>query len=125
MDRGMRAIAITLVVGLALALSACEGGGDPVEQAKQDALTANRAAAHPIDPALLEDNPAVATTAAASPADRAYVEAMIEHHRAAITTAQAALRQSEEPEIRRMAQQAIEASTAQIATLQAWRPATR
>lgn len=114
MDRGMRATGIGL---LTLALVGCEGGGDPVQQAMGEAVASNRAAAHPLDPADL-------APAAGPSLDQTQVAELIEDHRRTLTTAQA-MAGSRDPEIRRLAQQATEASTAQIAALQAWEPAAR
>ena len=110
----MRAAGVLL---LGLLLSACEGGGDPVQQAMGEAVASNRAAAHPLDPADL------AATGGPS-LDQTYVTRLIEDHRRTLTTAQA-MAGSQDPQIRRLAQQAAEASTAQIAALQAWEPAAR
>ena len=103
---------------LALTLSACEGGGDPVEQALRDASAERQAAlvkdgevsgAAPVDPA------------SSATADEAYVARMIEHHRGAVAMAEAALRESRDPEVRRMAQEVIDTRTREIAAMQAWR----
>lgn len=109
----MRAVLTVLLA--ALALSACDGGGDPVEQALRETAAANQSAT------VRE----AATTSAASdePADAAYVARMIEHHRGAIAMAEAALRESHDPEIRRMAEAAIDDRTREIAEMMAWKPA--
>jgi uncharacterized protein (DUF305 family) len=116
---------VALLAGVGFALSACEGGGDPVEQAKQDALTANRAAAHPLDPSLL----ATATPGDAAPAvataDQTYVTDMIAHHRAAIATSREALGTLQDPALRSLAQAEIDTRSREIAELQAWKPAAR
>jgi uncharacterized protein (DUF305 family) len=121
----MRSASLAVIATLGLGLSACEGGGDPVEQAKQDALTANRAAAHPIDPSHLawtapgDAAPTVATV------DQAYVLAMIANHREAIATSQTALGQLQDPALRSMAQSVIDTRAREIAGLQTWKPAAR
>lgn len=104
------------LAGLALLLSACEGGGDPVEQALREASAAHQAAA-------TETTAEVEARAASPAADQAYVEAAIEEHRAAISRAEASLRETSDPALRELARSTIETRTAEIAALQAWRPA--
>jgi uncharacterized protein (DUF305 family) len=101
-----------LATAFALGLAACEGGGDPVEQALREASAAHQAAA-------------ARTTAeveAAPDADRAYVEAAIAEHRATIARAEASLRETSDPSLRQLAQTTIDALKAEIAALEAWRP---
>jgi uncharacterized protein (DUF305 family) len=104
------------LAGLALLLSACEGGGDPVEQALREASAAHQAAA-------TETTAEIEARAAAPAADQAYVEAAIEEHRTAIARAEASLRESSDPALRELARTTIETRKAEIAALQAWRPA--
>ena len=117
----MRATPAVLAVA-ALTLSACEGGGDPVQMALRDAAAERQAAA-------VKDGTvsAPATAPAIQPAsvdegDAVYVAGMIEHHRAAMKMAVDALASSDDPEIRRMAQAEIETRTREITALQAWKP---
>lgn len=100
---------------LTVALTACDGGGDPVQQALRETAAANHSAA------VKE----TATTAATDPAsvDRAWVAEMIEHHRGAVAMADVALARAQDPEIRRMAQAVKDARTREIAEMQAWKPA--
>lgn len=106
----MRAAPAVLV---ALVLSACEGGGDPVEQATREAAARHQAAA------LAEGT----TPPGPDPSgDGVYIEGMIAHHQAALAMAEAALRESRDPEVRRMARAAIDARTREISELRAWRP---
>lgn len=95
-----------------LALAACDGGGDPVEQALRETAAANQSAA------VRE----TATTSAPASADQVWIASMIEHHRDAVAVADAALAQSRDPEIRRMAQAVKDARTREIAEMQAWTP---
>lgn len=114
-----------LAVVSLLALAACDGGGDPVQQALRDAAAQRQAAAVQdgavSGPAHVEHT---STTDAGDAADRAYIAKMIAHHEDAVEMAQAALRDSRDPEIRRMAQAAVDAQTREIAEMRAWKPAT-
>ena len=138
-----------------LLAAACDGGGDPVQQALRDASAARHAAtvvdgqvsgpAAPVDHAAMghESAPASGATAgdqafAASEAemhrlmaaasgetvDQAYIAKMIAHHEGAVAMAQVALRDSRDPEIRRMAQAVIDAQTREIAEMRAWTPSS-
>ena len=55
--------------------------------------------------------------------DQSYIAKMIAHHQGAVAMAEVALRDSQDPEIRRMAQAVIDAQTREIAEMRAWRPA--
>lgn len=113
MRRGF--VAAALMTGLSLGLSACEGGGDPVEQALREASAARQAAATPT-------TAEVETKRSASAPDQAYVEAAIGEHRAAIANAEASLKASADPTLRQLAERTIETRRAEIAALQAWKP---
>ena len=103
--------------GVAVALSACEGGGDPVEQALRETSAAHHAAA--------TKTTAEAEAAPSAPTgDQAYVEEAIAEHRAAIARAEASLRETSDPALRQLAQTTIDTRRAEIAALQAWRPAS-
>lgn len=139
-------LALIAVAFLGLALTACDGGGDPVQQALRDA-SAERQAATVTDGQVSgpdhgsAGHASVGTTGdsafAASEAemhqrmmtasgetiDEAYIAKMIEHHRGAVAMAEVALKESRDPEIRRMAQLVIDAQTREIAEMRAWRPA--
>lgn len=141
------------IAGLAVVLAACDGGGDPVQQALRDASAARHAAATPataeVEPTAHDGHapaaPTAAPTAGATPGDRAfaasealmhrqmaaasgqtvdqaYIAKMIAHHEGAVAMAQVALRESRDPEIRRMAQAVIDAQTHEIAEMKAWTP---
>ena len=120
------ALVTTGLVVAGLALTACDGGGDPVQQALRDASAARHAAATPataeVEPAAHDGHAAIGSTpgdrafaasealmqrrmAAASgqTVDQAYIAKMIAHHQGAVATAEVALRDSRDPEIRRMA----------------------
>lgn len=138
-------------LGLIFALSACDGGGDPVEQALRDASAANHAATvrdgevtqrrvAAADHAAMGHGPTAGDQAfAASEAamhagmanasgatvDEAYIAKMIEHHRGAVAMADVALAQSRDPEIRRMAQAVRDTQTREIADMRAWRAAAQ
>lgn len=107
----------TAALGLALlALTACDGGGDPVEQALRETAAANQSAV------VKETATVEPTTPSHGMADRTRVAGMIAQHRVAVTTAEAALRESRDPDIRRIAQATIETRTREIAELEAWTP---
>lgn len=124
-------------------LAACEGGGDPVEQALRETAAANHSAvtqttaeadhsAHQTATGPTPGDCAFAASEAAMHAgmgaasgetvDQAYIAKMIEHHRGAVAMADVALAQSTDPEIRRMAQAVKDAQTREIAEMRAWTP---
>ena len=137
-------IRAALSVALVLLLGACDGGGDPVQQALRDTSAANHAAAarttaeaetthSPTSDATPGDRAFAASEAemhrkmaAASgrTIDQAYVAKMIAHHEGAVAMAKVALRDSRNPDIRRMAQTVIDAQTREIAEMKAWTPST-
>ncbi|WP_298099580.1 DUF305 domain-containing protein [Brevundimonas sp.] len=131
---------------LALTLAACEGGGDPVEQALRDTASKNHAArvqegvvsapahtgAHGTGTTTAGDAAFAASEAAmhagmarasGETVDEAYIAKMIEHHRGAVAMAEVALKESRDPEVRRMAQVVVDTQTREIAEMQAWKPA--
>ena len=100
------------------ALAACEGGGDPVQQALRDASAERQAAAY-----QGYDQTATETTDVPSAsADREAVDRLIGEHRRAITAAET-LRDSSDPALRQIAETTITARQREIAELQSWRPA--
>lgn len=138
----MRAILTALVA--TLTLTACDGGGDPVQQALRDTATANQSARvketattsasvpGTTGPGSSSGDRAFAASEAAMHAgmaaasgetlDEAYVAKMIEHHRGAVAMADVALAQSRDPEVRRMARAVKDAQTREIAEMRSWRP---
>ncbi|MDY6925131.1 MAG: DUF305 domain-containing protein [Pseudomonadota bacterium] len=112
MRRGLTALALAA----GMALTACEGGGDPVEQALRDASAERQAAA-------TRTTAEIEATRPARGADQAYVAAAIEEHRDAIANAEASLAASSDPALRQLAERTIETRRAEIAALQAWKPA--
>lgn len=139
-----RALIIALPA-LVFLLSACDGGGDPVDQALRDASAENHASTvkegavsapahsngiHSAAPgsqafaASEAEMHARMGTASGDTLDEAYIAKMIEHHRGAVAMADVALAQSRDPEIRRMAEAVKGAQTREIAEMRAWRPST-
>ena len=114
----MRA-ALTAILA-SLALVACEGGGDPVQQALRETAAANQSATvrETTTTSASDRMPA----ASGETADQAYIAGMIEHHRAAVAMADVALARSRDSDIRRMAQAVKDAQTREIAEMQAWKP---
>lgn len=140
----MRAVLTALLASFALV--GCEGGGDPVQQALRDTAATNQSAAVKegatspaggrarATPDATAGDRAFAASEAAMHAgmaaasgetlDEAYIAKMIEHHRGAVAMADVALAQSQDANVRRMAQAAKDARTREIAEMRAWRPAT-
>lgn len=134
-----------LMLAALLLLTACDGGGDPVQQALRDTSSANHAAATKTTEEAAVDHAAMGHGAGATPGDRAfaaseaemhrrmgaasgetvdqaYIAKMIEHHRGAVAMAEVALKDSRDPEVRRMAQVVVDSQTREIAEMQAWKP---
>lgn len=126
-------------------LSACDGGGDPVQQALRDTSAANQAAAartteqmeaaghagHDMGGSTPGDKAFAASeaemhrkmaAASGQTIDQVYVAKMIAHHEGAVAMAKVALRDSRDPEIRRMAQSVVDTQTREIAEMKAWAP---
>ncbi|GAA0643409.1 DUF305 domain-containing protein [Brevundimonas lenta] len=99
-----------------LGLAACDGGGDPVEQALRETAAANHAARLPEESVSVKP---------AGSADEAWVAAAIQQNRQAIASAGQVLAATDDPAVRKMAQAAIDARTREINDLQAWTPAAR
>lgn len=142
----IRVLTPLVLLGL---LSGCDGGGDPVQQALRDTSAANQAAAArtteqmeaaghaghdmggPTAGATSGDKAFAASeaemhrkmaAASGQTIDQAYVAKMIAHHEGAVAMAQVALRDSRDPEIRRMAQAVVDTQTREIAEMKAWAP---
>ncbi|WP_395942471.1 DUF305 domain-containing protein [Brevundimonas sp.] len=137
-------IRAALSVAFVALLAACDGGGDPVQQALRDTSAANHAAAarttaesqashtgHDKTGPTHGDRAFAASeaemhekmaAASGQTVDQAYVAKMIAHHEGAVAMAQVALRDSRDPEIRRMAQVVVDTQTREIAEMKAWAP---
>ena len=55
------------------------------------------------------------------PFDKAFIDAMIPHHQSAIEMAQVAYRESDNPEIKALAESIVDAQTREIAQMEGWR----
>jgi uncharacterized protein (DUF305 family) len=67
-----------------------------------------------MDPAMLND---------AEPFDRAFIDMMVPHHQGAVAMANQLLKDGEQPALRKMAQDIIDAQTKEIAQMRQWRMA--
>lgn len=67
-----------------------------------------------MDPAMLKD---------AKPFDRAFIDMMVPHHQGAIAMAKRLLKDGEQPALRKMANDVIDAQTKEIAQMREWRKA--
>lgn len=105
------------ILGLTALLTACEGGGDPVEQALRETAAAHQAAAT----RTTAEIDAAAAPSRSTP-DQVHVARMIAHNEEATAAAEAVLRDSSDPEVRRMAQAVVEARTRESAEMKAWAP---
>ena len=136
-----------LLTTLPLLLAACDGGGDPVGQALRETAATNQAGT--VVEGTVSGPPSHEAHAAATPAgptagdrafaaseaemhrlmaaasgetvDQAYIAKMTAHHQGAVAMAEVALRDSRDPEVRRMAQAVIDTQTREIAEMRAWR----
>jgi len=59
----------------------------------------------------------------ADPFDRLFIDAMIRHHEQAVEAAEIVLDQTERDEVRRLAEEIVEAQTREIEQLREWRVA--
>ena len=134
-----------LLLAMAPALAACDGGGDPVDQALRETAAKNHSATVKETAEVEDAHAAHAPAAGPTQADRAfaasetemhrlmaeasgetideaYIAKMIAHHRGAVAMAEVAMRDSRDPEVRRMAQAVIDTQTREIAEMRAWKP---
>jgi len=109
-------LALIALPALALALAACDGGGDPVQQALRDASAERHAAALRTTEEQQRQTPAPV----APSAEPALASALIADHEAAIATARRVLDQSQDPDLRRLAQSTLDTRTTELAELRAW-----
>src|SRR5690606_25739265 len=101
LDRRPGVIRAVIALSLAGLLAACEGGGDPVEQALRETAAAHQAAATRTTAEIEATAPNPSTT------DQVRVARMIVHNEEAMATAEAVLRESRDPRVRRMAQAVV------------------
>lgn len=110
--------ALIALPALALALAGCDGGGDPVQQALRDASAERHAAALKTTEEQQGQTPVPAPVAPS--ADRALASALIADHEAAIAAARRVVDQSQDPDLRRIAQTTLDTRTTELAELRAW-----
>lgn len=140
---------LLIAAALPLMLAACDGGGDPVNQALREASSKYQAetvrdgavSGAAVDHAVMGHAPAGPTeadrlytegeaemhrlmaAASGTTADEAYVNKMIAHHRGAVAMARTALEHATDPKVREWAQGVIAAQEREIAEMKAWKPA--
>ncbi len=100
-----------------LALAACEGGGDPVQQALRDASAERQAAAYQ---GYDQVSPAPSVSSAAD--DQGRADALLARHRATLAEAQRIEGDAADPALGARATAARMHAEAEIEALEAWRP---
>ena len=100
-----------------LGVAACEGGGDPVDQAVRE-ISANYHAKAVKDGTI--SGPVTAETPIeTSAADQALIDGMIADHQAAIAKAREVVNTTSDPQLKAMAERTITARSRELAELQA------
>jgi len=98
-----------------LGVAACEGGGDPVDQAVRE-ISANYHAQAVKDGTISSPEPVKTAEA-----DKALVEQMIADHEAAIAKAREVIATSDDAQLKALARRSITTRTAELAELNARR----
>lgn len=98
-----------------LVLTACDGGGDPVQQALRETATVNQSAVVKYDAG---GDATVAPAAAPSPAEAAYIDLITRENRETIAKARTVLATSQDPGVRRSAQAVIDHRTRETLVLE-------
>ncbi len=98
-----------------LTLAACDGGGDPVQQALRETAAANQSAATTYDQVETSATPLTA-------AETAYAQTLIQQNREAVAQARAVLAEARDARVRRSAQAVIDSRTREMAELEALVP---
>ncbi len=83
--------------------------------------TAASAAASPMGSLSGMDHGTMGTATSNAPYDAQFIDSMIEHHSGAITMAQDALKQSERPEIKQLAETIIRDQEKEVEQMRTWR----
>ncbi len=100
-------------------LAACEGGGDPVQQALRDASAERQAAAYQgYDQASATPSPPATVSV-----DDVAVKTLIADGQRAVASAERVRDATTDPALRNLAEKSVAAHKASIAELEAWRQA--
>lgn len=109
----MRRLALMV---LPLILAACEGGGDPVDQAVRE-ISARHQAAAVKEGTVSGPSPAAAAAPSAPNEDQAALRQMLARNQEAITAAEAVLASTTDPALRQLSQDTITARQAENAVI--------
>lgn len=128
MDTRIALTTALALVGLALAGCAASapsptGASRPTALPPATATTDPTAAPTAGPTASAHDGGHRMTPAGGAPYDARFIDSMIAHHQSAIDMANQALKETQRPEIRQLAQAIITAQEAEIAQMRAWRAA--
>ncbi|WP_439472135.1 DUF305 domain-containing protein [Brevundimonas sp.] len=111
----MRLRAAVFGTACLLTLAACDGGGDPVQQALRETAAANQSATVAYDQVETAATPLTETEAA-------YARTQLQRNREAVAAARAVLAEARDARVRRSAQAVVDSRTREIAELEALVP---